>query len=322
MNSTATKLASVEEANAESSDGLGMAHSGDVPVPYMQRTRDWYLALGYNNPYRYSHYAQVPFTALKKPLSECTVALLTTAAPYQPDKGPQGPGAPYNAAAKFYEPFTGDTSADHDLRISHVGIDRKHTSMEDGNAWFPLPLMRQFVEQGRIGRLTKNFHGVPTNRSQRHTLEVDVPEVLARCRSDGVEAALLVPNCPVCHQTMSLVARELEAAGIATMILGAAKDIVEHVGVPRLLFSDLPLGHAAGLPHDCDSQDFTLEMGLRVLEAAPAARTTVQSPLRWPGGDAWRQAYLNPACLTAAELQAARSAHEQSLATARALRQP
>ena len=121
---------------------------------------------------------------------------------------------------------------------------------------------------------------------------------------------------------MSLLARVLEAAGIATVILGAAKDIVEHVGVPRLLFSDLPLGHAAGLPHDPASQDFTLELGLRVLESAPAARTTLQSPLRWPGGDAWREAYLNPARLTAADIARERAAHEQSLATARTLRQP
>jgi hypothetical protein len=60
-----------------------------------------------------------------------------------------------------------------------------------------------------------------------------------------------------------------------------AKDIVEFVGVPRFLFSDFPLGNAAGWPRDPQSQAFTLELALRVLETAPAARTTVQSPLRW-----------------------------------------
>ena len=290
------------------------------PVRYIERSHAWYGALGYA-PYRYAHFADVPFSPLRRPLAQARVALLTTAAPYRPELGEQGAGAPYNAAAKFHRVYTLDSTVDHDLRVSHVAIDRAQIS-DDSGTWFPLPALRRALKRGRIGAIAPRVIGVPTNRSQRHTLEVDVPEVLALCRADSVDAALLVPNCPVCHQTMSLVARELEAAGIATMILGAAKDIVEHVGVPRLLFSDLPLGHAAGLPHDRDSQDFTLEMGLRVLEAAPAARTTVQSPLRWPGGDAWRQAYLNPACLTAAELQAARSAHEQSLATARALRQP
>jgi hypothetical protein len=32
----------------------------------MQRTRDWYLALGYGNPYRWAHYADVPFQPLKR----------------------------------------------------------------------------------------------------------------------------------------------------------------------------------------------------------------------------------------------------------------
>ena len=84
----------------------------------------------------------------------------------------------------------------------------------------------------------------------------------------------------VSYQTVSLAARYLEENGIATIIMGCAKDIVEYCGVPRFLFSDFPLGNAAGRPKDPRSQAFTLELALRVLEAAPAPRTTVQSPLR------------------------------------------
>ena len=290
------------------------------PVRYIERSHAWYGALGYA-PYRYAHFADVPFSPLRRPLAQARVALLTTAAPYRPELGEQGAGAPYNAAAKFYRPYVLDSRADHDLRVSHVAIDRAQIT-DDSGTWFPLQALRRALQRGRIGAIAPRVIGVPTNRSQRHTLQVDAPEVLALCQADGVDAALMVPNCPVCHQTMSLLARELEAAGIATLVLGAAKDIVEHVGVPRLLFSDLPLGHAAGLPHDRASQDFTLELGLRVLEAAPAARTTVQSPLRWPGGEAWREAYLNPARLTVADIAHERAAHEQSLAIARSLRQP
>ena len=70
----------------------------DVPVPYLERTRSYYHALGYGAPYEWAHHVDVPFTPLRRPLRESTVALITTAAPYQPDKGDQGPGAPYNAA--------------------------------------------------------------------------------------------------------------------------------------------------------------------------------------------------------------------------------
>src|SRR5205085_11346377 len=75
--------------------------------------------------------------------------------------------------------------------------------------------------------------------------------------------------------------------------MGCAKDIVEHVGVPRFLFSDFPLGNPAGRPHDSDSQTFTLELALRVLETAPAPRTTVQSPLRWSADAGWKLDFYN-----------------------------
>ena len=97
----------------------------------------------------------------------------------------------------------------------------------------------------------------------------------------------------MCHQTVSLAARHLETQGIPTVIMGCAKDIVEHCGVPRFLFSDFPLGNSAGRPFDVESQAQTLELALRVLESAPAARTTVQSPLRWSADASWKRDYLD-----------------------------
>jgi hypothetical protein len=106
----------------------------------------------------------------------------------------------------------------------------------------------------------------------------------------------------VCHQTVSLAARHLEAHGIPTVIMGCAKDIVEHCGVPRFLFNDFPLGNSAGRPHDVESQTLTLELALRVLETAPAARTTVQSPLRWRDDASWKLDYNDLAKLTPEDL--------------------
>src|SRR6185295_13671975 len=146
-----------------------------------------------------------------------------------------------------------DSAKDHDLRVSHVAIDRKHTTAEDSGTYFPLSALRRAAAQGRIGAIAPRFHGLPTNRSHRVTLETDCPEIVSRCRADGADAAILVPNCPVCHQSVSLAARALEASGIATVVMGCAKDIVEHAGVPRFLFSDFPLGNAAGRPWDAES---------------------------------------------------------------------
>jgi D-proline reductase (dithiol) PrdB len=300
---------------------FGFAEPLDAPIPYLARIRDYYSALGYGAPYRWAHYADVPFTRLAKPLEESRIALITTAAPYQPHKGDQGPGAPYNAAAKFYQVYSGDTTQDHDLRISHIAIDRAHTTAEDQGSYFPLAAMRRAQARGRFGALTRRFHGAPTNRSHRTTLEADCPEIVRRCLEDRADAVILVPNCPICHQTVSLCARALEQGRIATVVMGAAKDIVEYVGVPRFLFSDFPLGNSAGRPGDEASQDFTLDLALELLSHAPAARTTVQSPLRWSASAEWKLDYSNIDRLTPEEIARRRASFDAQKAVAKDIRQ-
>ena len=172
---------------------MAFAAEHDVPIPYMQRTRDYYLRLGYG-AYRWAHFDDVPFTPLRTSLARANVALITTAAPFQPGVGDQGPGARYNAAAKFYKVYSESTDAVPDLRISHVGYDRVHTTAEDPNTWLPLTQAQHAVKAGRIGAVTPRLHGAPTNRSQRVTMDTDAPELLRRCRDDGADVAVLVPS--------------------------------------------------------------------------------------------------------------------------------
>ena len=299
---------------------LTFAPEMDQPIRYIERTRSYYLGLGYDNPYVWAHYTKVPFTRLQKPLSQSVLGLITTAVQFDPNKGDQGPGAPYNAAAKFYEPYKNPINQKQDLRIAHVGIDRKNANMEESECWFPLAAARRVVEMGRLQMVSPNFYGLPTNRSQRHTLEVDAPIILKMLRADNVDVAILIPNCPICHQSQSLLARYLEEAGIPTVVMGAAKDIVEYCGVPRFLFSDFPLGNAAARPNDPASQDLNFELALRLLESAPAPRTTVQSPLVWSQDPAWKLDYSNLANLSEQEVARLRDEAEKARVTARELR--
>ena len=119
---------------------------------------------------------------------------------------------------------------------------------------------------------------------------------------------------------MSLAARHLEANGIPTVIMGCAKDIVDYVGVPRFLFSDFPLGNPAGRPNDPQSQAFTLELALRVLETAPAPRTTVQSPLLWSGNPDWKLDFSNIARLSPEEISRRRAEFDRQKEIARTIR--
>jgi D-proline reductase (dithiol) PrdB len=120
---------------------------------------------------------------------------------------------------------------------------------------------------------------------------------------------------------VGLATRHLEANGIPTVIMGCAKDIVEHCGVPRFAWSDFPLGNSAGRPFDVESQAQTLELALRLLETAPAARTTVSSPLRWTADPAWKHRFLDVGKLSPEEIAERRKEFDVVKAVAKAKRE-
>jgi len=280
----------------------GYINTMDQPLNYLPRIRDYYLALGYPTPYRWASFEQVPFTRLDKPLAETSITIITTAAPYQPGNGDQGPGAPYNAAAKFFKVYSASTRHQPDLRISHIAIDRDHTSAEDQGTYFPLKALKRLQSKAIIGEIAPCFHGLPTNSSHKTTIETDSREIVRRCLDDKTDAVILVSNCPVCHQSVAIAARVLEAEGIATVITRCAKDIVEHIGVPRLLFNDFPLGNSAGIPRDTASQLEIAKLAINLLKSANQPRTTHQSPFIWPGPADWKKDYSNASLLSKQQL--------------------
>ena len=286
----------------------------------MQRTRDYYLALGYGNPYQWAHFEDVPFAPFTKDLSSAKIALVTTAAPFQADKGDQGPGAPMNADAKFYRVYTKPIDPMPDLRIAHVAIDRDHTSAEDIGSYVPINALKNAENNKLIKSVNHRIYGLPTNRSKRTTTEQDIPELLALIKEDQVDAVVLVPNCPVCHQSVSMAARAIEDSGIPTVIMGCALDIVEHCGVPRFVFSDFPLGNGAGKPHDIASQNQTLQLALDLLVEAEAPRSTVASPIEWAEDHDWKLDYSNADRLSEEEIKARRAAFDAGKSAAKAIR--
>lgn len=261
-------------------------------VRYIDKTREYYHSQGYEKAYQWAHFEEVPFTPLAKPLAESRVVLISTSEisirgeEVAEDENQMGiVGGVYSLPS--------DTPLDRLYSPSH-SFDQAATTLEDVNAFYPVTHLHDAVADGRIADLTPRFHGVFNAYSQRRTRESDAPEVLARCREDGADVAVLVPVCPVCHQTISLVARHLEENGMPTVILGAARDIVEHVGVPRFVHTDFPLGSPCGEPWNPAQQSETLEFGFRLLETAFLPRTTVQTPWRWPAGDRWKELVFTP----------------------------
>jgi hypothetical protein len=58
------KVAIMEADRTVSVRDFGFADACDAPIPYLQRVRDYYSALGYGAPYEWAHYADVPFARL------------------------------------------------------------------------------------------------------------------------------------------------------------------------------------------------------------------------------------------------------------------
>lgn len=88
---------------------------------------------------------------------------------------------------------------------------------------------------------------------------------------------------------MSLTARTLEEAGINSVIVGSALDIVEHCGVPRFLFTNFPLGNPCGAPFDEKMQLDIVSRGVTLLETATKP-TTETTPYEWHTKN-WQSVY-------------------------------
>src|SRR5579871_4997189 len=151
--------------NADSGQQFGFAPDDDAPIPYMRRTREYYQAIGYETPYRWAHYVDSPFQPLKKPLARSRVTIITTAAPFDPAKGDQGPGAKYNGAAKFFQVYDGDPLKPHDLRISHIAYDRVHTRSEEHTS--ELQSRRDLVCRLLLEKKKKKKYNKHINKKQK-----------------------------------------------------------------------------------------------------------------------------------------------------------
>ena len=157
-------------------------------VSYIDRTREFYAAQGYGKPYVWARNTDAPFTPLAKPLSESRVTVVTTASTWREDEPVDGV---LRGAKQVWSGATG--APPERLFTDDLAWDKAATHTRDVESYVPMKRLAELVREGRIGSLAARFHGVPTDYSQRRTIEQDAPEVLARCREDGVDVALLVP---------------------------------------------------------------------------------------------------------------------------------
>ncbi|MFP5468745.1 MAG: glycine/sarcosine/betaine reductase selenoprotein B family protein, partial [Alphaproteobacteria bacterium] len=159
----------------------------------------------------------------------------------------------------------------------------------DPNCVFPIDALRTLEAEGFIGGLADDlFSCMGGIYSQRRVHAELIPALSEAFRKQKVDAVLLVPMCPVCHQTATLIARHLEAQGTPTMVMASALDIVKAGRAPRISFVDHPLGHTVGKVFDRAGQLDIVRRGLAGLEAMNQPEQVAVMPSRWAETDDWK----------------------------------
>jgi len=151
-------------------------------VPYIEKSRLYYEAQGFDKAYRYAHFDSTPFVPLTKPLNECTLGLVTTASTYR------------RASLEPRIIDSGSTlEAPKALFTDDLSWDKQATHTDDIDSYCPISHLKDLVGEGAFGALAPRFHCAATEYSHRMTMDKDAPEILRRLREDGADIALLVP---------------------------------------------------------------------------------------------------------------------------------
>ncbi len=128
---------------------------------------------------------EIPWTPLQRPISEATVAIVTTSGVHlRHDK-------PFNLSGDATFRVIPRTAAAADLAITHQAYDRTD-ALRDINLVFPLPRLRELEAEGVIGRVADEHFGFGLNGSAKELLAPG-REVGRRLADAHVDLALLVP---------------------------------------------------------------------------------------------------------------------------------
>lgn len=206
---------------------------------------------------------RAPFSPARRALPMLNLALISSAGAYIDGTAPFDAGAP-DGDPSFRE-IPAQIEAE-DMRFAARGYDPTAVQA-DRNSLLPLDRLLEFQSNGIIGQLNPVFWsccGFIPNAAG--LVEEMVPRLVERVKRYEVQAALLVPASRLCHQTVSLIARALEQAGIPTMTLAVDKEVVASVRPPRAAFYDGKLGSVAGLPNWPEHQRRVLDEALRLIE--------------------------------------------------------
>lgn len=207
---------------------------------------------------------RAPFTPARRALPMLNLALISSAGAYI--DGTEGFDTSAPDGDLTFREIPTEVEA-RDLKIAARGYDAAAVN-QDLNAQLPLERLFEFEQNGVIGQLNPvfwSFCGFITDAGR--IVDELLPKLMERIVRYEVQAALLIPASRLCHQSVSLIARRIELAGIPTMILAVDREVVESVRPPRAALNDGgQFGSVSGNPNWPEHQRRVLDEALRLIE--------------------------------------------------------
>lgn len=223
----------------------------------------------------------VPWTPLRRPLAQATIALISTGGVHR--RG----DTPFDVLTSRYGDTTfrtvphGTAPADLDLTADYV--DEKYIRL-DPEVTLPMAALEALVAAGRLGRAAARHYSFCEGIMRPLPgIAQSAEAVAAHLREDGVDAVVLLPTCSLCVQTISLVAVELEKRDLPTVVVSLLPELTEHVGAPRPLHVRFPFGAPSGDPHNRGLHQALLIAALDWLAEATEPGMARHCPLKWRG---------------------------------------
>lgn len=142
--------------------------------------------------YRYQRYETSPNAPLRLPLSQCRVALITTAGFHLPEQAPFDEAVDGGDCSYREIPNTVETQT---LPIAHKSHAYDTTDTEiDANLVFPLDRFRELESESTIGELNhRHFSFMGSIMKPKPLIAESAPEVVRILKSDGVDVVFLTP---------------------------------------------------------------------------------------------------------------------------------
>lgn len=204
-----------------------------------------------------------PFTAARRSLPMLNLALISSAGAYIDGTDP------FDIEARDGDPEIREIPVEvgaEDLLYSARGYDPQAVK-EDRNSQIPIERLQEYEANGVIGRLNHVWWSLAGHiPNARLVAEQTAPRIAERVERYDVQAALLIPASPLCHQTLGIVARAIELAGIPTMLLSVERKLSDRIRAPRVAFYDGDFGSVAGKPNWKQYQHRILDEALRWTE--------------------------------------------------------